>query len=529
MPRSASRALSFPLGGVSRRVGYREQGRPYTAPWAVNCRTVGPSESRKRGGSRPGLVKLCASDLGEVVALFPIAYVDSGGTRRYDLVYVDSNGLVGYVRAGTATLLTAEVEDYNGDDVLDFNGDTILFGSTVTAGVDQGAVRAGKVYFADTTLKSYDPATGIVATVTATAGVIPPAEPLIASYRDRIFLAGLTQAWYCSRVSRPDDWDFGAAMEDDSRSMSGQLSSSGLMGDVITAMIPVMDRALVLATENTLWVLRGDPTTGTLVNVSEGVGIISQDAWAMGPDGVLVFLSNDGVYAWDAASNAAPIRFSAERVPEELLDVDLSAYTVSMEHDPVERGFHLFLTPADPATVANHWWIDVDNKALWPQRFQAGHQPLSVAALTEGGRGTFVLGSQDGYLRYFSDGQDDDGSDLESHVLIGPVRLAPDDVRDAVLAEIHGVVDGLAGSMTWRVVMGRSAAEAAAAALDDLEAELASLATSSVVGEGTWVEGRNLVQRPRCRGPWVVVWLSASEAWSFEVVALVARQLGRLR
>ncbi len=530
MPRSSTKSLTFPLAGVSARGSYRQQTRPFSAPWAVNVRTFGPSESRARGGSRPGLDKFCPTDLGtNIRVLIPVTYVDSTGTRRHDLVYVSDGGL-GHVRASVSSSPLAELEGPDGVDILLPGGDQIVFGTTISTGAMQAAVRGGKVYFADTVLKVYDPDSGTVEPVLATAGTVPTGQPVVAVYRGRIFLAGSGQDYICSRMGYPGDWDHGAAREDVGRSIAGQLSTAADIGDVITAMIPVQDRALVLATETTLWVMRGDPATGTLENVSEDLGIVAANGWAMSPDGLLAFLSADGVYLWDAGSRASPQRFSAERVPDELRDITASNYTISMAYDSVERGFHLFLVPS--IGEGTHWWIDAENKAFWPQRLQDTHQPLSCCALTEEGLGYTVIGSQDGYLRYFKDGQaDDDGEDLGSHVLIGPVRLAADDVRDGLLAEITGVMEDVSntGNVTWRVVMGRSAAEATEAAIADLNTVLGGQNPVSVAATGTWTEGRNLVQRPRARGAWLVVWLSSTEAWSYEVIAIVARQVGRHR
>lgn len=534
MPRTSTKSLAFPLAGVSRRGAYRQQTRPFSSPWAINMRTFGPSESRRRGGSRPGLTKLCPTDLGDgVQALAPVAYIDSAAARQYDLVYVGSDGAVGYVRAGVRTATTAETEDSDGVDIFDSNGSSIDWDSTVTAGTGMdSAVRAGRVFLADSVLKAYSPATGVVETITANAGVIPTAETIVAVYRDRIFLAGATNHYHCSRQDDPYDWDHGAAFEDTGRAFMGQLSSAGKIGDVLTAMAPINDKALVLATESTLWVLRGDPTTGTLENVSMELGIVSRDAWTISPEGLLVFLSNDGVYYWDAGTRAAPVRFSEERIPDELREVSVSANTINMVYDPTERGYHLFITPTAPA-VGTHWWVDVESKAFWPQRLPAGQQPLAATALlSEGGLGDVVLGSRDGFLRYFLDGKaDDDGTEIESHVLIGPLKLAASDTKDALLAEISGVVEGVTanGTVTWRVVMGDSAVQAAELAKADIDLVLDSQDPVSVKGSGTWSEGRNRVSRPRSRGPWLVVWLSSTSAWSFETVSTVARQLGRHR
>lgn len=524
--RSATKTLAFPLAGVSRRGAYRQQTPPFTCPWAVNVRTRG-TEGRKRGGSRPGLSKFCESDLGEVTALIPVTYVDSDGNRQHDLVYV-ADGALGYVRGGVASSPVAELLTDDGDPILTDDDETIEFGSAVSAARLQGVERAGRVYLADSVLRTYDPRTGVVEDVVATAGVLPAGEPLIALYRDRILLAGSSQAYYASRVSDPTDWDFGAAMEDPSAAVAGQLSEAGRMGAVLTAMVPFRDRALVLATANALWLLRGDPVTGTLRQVSDELGIVDQGAWAMSPDGLLCFLSNDGVCLWAPGGEDPPRRFSAERLPDELREVDPSLVTVSMSYDPDARGFHLFLTPAEG--TGYHWWIDVDNRAMWPQRFAEAHQPLAAALVSGAGLGTVVLASRDGFLRRFDVREhEDDGEPLTSHVLIGPVSVATDDVRDALLAEIHGAMEELTSQVTWAVVMGRSAAEASEAAQADLEAVLAGGEATHVAASGSWGEGRGRVQRPRARGPWAVVWLSSSGSWSYELVALVVRHLGRFR
>lgn len=530
MPRSATKTLAFPLAGVSRRGAHRQQTPPFTAPWAVNMRTLDSGESRRRGGSRPGLAKFCLTDLGAAVtALIPITYLDAAGALQYDLVYV-ADGALGVVRAGVASVLTAELEGPDGVDILDDDNVTIDFSAAVSNAALRGVVRGGRVYLADTTLLTYNPATGIVEPVIATAGIVPTGQPVIALYRDRLFLAGSDQKFYGSRVSVLTDWNDGAAMEDASRAVVGQLSRSGEIGDVLTAMIPIQDQALVLATASALWVLRGDPTTGRLEEVSAAIGIVAQDAWALGPDGTLVFLSHDGVYVYAAGSGQAPVRFSAERLPDELREVDTDENTVSMAYDPVQRGYHLFVTPDDG--VGYHWWIDLENRAFWPQRFAEAHQPLAAARMTESGLGNVVLASQDGYLRYFLDtATDDDTLELASHLLLGPVRLAADDVRDALLAEIHGALEAISndGQVTWRVLTGRSAAEVVEAALADVDDVMDALEPSRSAASGLWTEGKGRVQRPRVRGPWLVVWLSSTEAWSYEAVTIVARQLGRHR
>lgn len=527
--RSSRKTLAFPLSGVVRKGGYRQQTRPYSAPWAVNVRSEGVLESRDRGGSRPGLTKLSATDLGtSVTGLFPVTYLDASGVRRNDLVFL-ADGALGTIRAGVATTHSAFLQTDDGDNIItdDPNNDNIVFDSTVTDTAMEGAVRGGRLYLADTVLKLHDPATGTVETVVASAGTVPTGQPIICVYRDRVILGGSDHLWYASRMGEPTDWDFGSTFEDTGRAVAGQLGVNGRIGEVVTALAPIEDRILLMATENSLWALRGDPATGRLESLSDQVGVVGSRAWALSPDDLFCFLSNDGVYLWDG--RGAPKRFSGERVPDELRELDPSSLTINMVYDHEASGFHLFLTPG--AGAGTHWFFDLGRRSCWPVSLQTTHQPLSAAYYVPSDLGLVVLGSSDGYVRYFDDSAtDDDGTAIQSHILVGPVRIASEDDKNAMLAEIHGLVDVEAsGAVTWRVVMGETAQEAAELAYSDLTTVLGGGTAVSVSATGTWGDARNNVVRPRTRGPWTVIWLSSSDQWAFEAMPIVARLVGRIR
>ena len=161
MPRTATKSLTFPLAGVSRRGSYRQQTRPFSAPWAVNVRTVGPSETRRRGGSRPGLAKFCNTDLGSsITTLLSVPYIDSSGARQYDLVYV-ADSVLGYIRGGTVYNPTAELQDDTGQAITADDDVSMDFSSGVT-GQANAVVRNGKVYLAYASLKTYEPSLSLI-------------------------------------------------------------------------------------------------------------------------------------------------------------------------------------------------------------------------------------------------------------------------------------------------------------------------------------------------------------------------------
>jgi len=235
-----------------------------------------------------------------------------------------------------------------------------------------------------------------------------------------------------------------------------------------------------------------------------------------------------GVFLWTAGSSSHPVRFSEGRLPEQLRNVSTSNI-ISMAYDPTGRGFHLFITPE--SGTGSHWWLDIGNKAIWPVVFQDDHQPTAVVRVSSSSLAEVALGGRDGYVRKFDrTATKDDGTELASHVLLGPIRMTSDDVSDAIVVELHGIMAaGLAGSVTWRLVMGSSAEDAVDRAVAGVLAAVAGTAITGVAASGSWSAGRNIVDRPRTRGPWVVVWIAGTGRWAYEAVALVSRQLGRMR
>lgn len=456
------KTLAFPLAGVARRGDYRRQERPYATPYAVNVRGVGVIESRLRGGSRPGLSRV---------------------------------GAVSTATVGAWQWPNGEPIEWETDSDVEY-----LLSEDVITGPDGTLI--------------FDPASLI--SVVAKKGAAPSSYGMSCVYRDRVILAA-DSMWYASRMGDHGDFDYGADFEDAGRAVAGGVGSAGKAGSDITALIPFRDSHLVIATANALYVMSGDPVDGRVDAISEEVGIVSPFAWAMN-DGTLAFLSNDGVYIGEVGKY--PKRFSEQRMPEELRNVDADSNTVLMAYDPTGRGFHLFITPEDGTSFGHHYWLDPDNGAVWPVVFaNSGHQPVAACRIDGVGLGEVALKGRDGVWRRFdAEAETDDGTVLTSTVVIGPVQVSPNDTDDAVLAEISGILAAGSGAVTWGVSMGDSAEDAADKA-----------AAGTFAATGTWAALRNPVDRPRLRGTWAAVSLISTEAWSYEAVVLVARQLGRLR
>ena len=73
---------------------------------------------------------------------------------------------------------------------------------------------------------------------------------------------------------------------------------------------------LLMFSEQSTWVLRGDPAFGgQLFNLSRKVGCVSPEAWCYGPDGEICFLSKDGIYVVSPDMSSPPVSLSDGRMP----------------------------------------------------------------------------------------------------------------------------------------------------------------------------------------------------------------------
>jgi hypothetical protein len=353
------------------------------------------------------------------------------------------------------------------------------------------------------TLKVYDPVAGTLAAISPTYGITPLNCRLITSYRERLVLA-LENTWYMSAQGAPTDWDyFTDDPENPGRAFYSGNEDAGKVPHPITAVIPHSDDYLIFGAEHSLWILKGDPGYGGQVdNLSYEVGIVGPNAWAKTAENDLVFLSRDGVYVVPAGGGV-PQPFSRERLPAELLDVDMQANVVSMAYDVRGQGCWLFITPT-AGTAGTAWWIDWPTKSFWPISIPAVQQPrcMTPYAADVGDQRHILMGGYDGYVRRFSDtATTDDGTAISSYVEIGPLRMG-DTGHDGLLMELAGTLDESSGDVTWSVMSG-----------DTPEAASAS---TTVKVTGTWGAGRNDRVPVRVRDVACKLKLSSTARWAME-------------
>jgi len=513
------RELKWPALGVVRRnatEGTPDFQPPFPAHWAVNCRLEDPLAKRLRGGSRPGLTLWDDGLNGATISsMLPITTKSESSVTSV-LVLV-ANAALAMIRDGALTL-----------------SEGVSSECLISRGPKVYAVASGGIAV-------LDPLTAECESLEASVGTVPTGCTHGCFYRDRLVLAN--NAIRLSRQGDPTDWDYGVDVEDSGRALKFQLSEASEIGGTPTAFLPFQDTTLLAATQRSLWLIQGDPAAaGSLRNLSRGVGILGPRAWCAIQDGRVgdtlvkygfAFLSELGLFLI-APSGDGLQSLSEDRLPDELRDIPETT-TVSLVYSPDERGIYVFAAPA--SGVGTHWFFDLVHRGFWPMRFEQVYVPETdswsplhepIAACRHDGK--VLLACKDGSLRSMG-GSDDDGVDIDSYVLVGPVRLAGPDVM-GILTEIQGMIGQGGAGVAWKIVAGDTAEEACAhgaAAIAAYQAGDTATAEAYVKAAGSWQPGRSLTRYPRVRGMWISILLIGGGPWAYESMVITSREAGRSR
>ena len=520
--------LHFPLAGIDLSQGFTQQpNRPIgdgryarTTMEGVNVRAFEPSSDRARGGSRPGLKRLIDSTIsgefliqgfGPVVGVgysAPGGGVQTSQSGRVVTLLAVSQGTVKVADAGA----TAWVAVTNGAAAL------------ITSGTIMSAVLNQKVYFADgTNYKFYNPATNAMAAWTATAGALPVdgngnKPRLITMWRGRIVLSGILndpQNWFMSAVDDATNFDYAPLSITPTQAVAGNNSTLGRIGDMVTGLAPFSDDVMLFGGDHTLWMMRGDPMAGGQIDrISDTIGMAWGEAWCKDPYGRIYFVSNRmGIYQIEPGSLPKRVSQSIEQLVK---DVNTGTHTIRLIWSDRFQGLHVFITKTASAAAATHLFWESRTGAWWKDVFKnQNHNPLCCVTVdgNEPDDRVVVLGSWDGYVRFLDEAATrDDGSDIESSVMIGP--LTTPDLDDVILKDIQAVMGDASGDVTFEVRVGETAEAAAKAA---------------PILTGTWTKGRNFTNHVRQSGYAVFVRISSNSPWAMEVIRARVSALGKVR
>ncbi len=267
-------------------------------------------------------------------------------------------------------------------------------------------------------------------------GSMPSRATIGNRWRGRACLTGNSvdpHQWYQSRQLNPYDMKYG---EDDEQSaVAGTDAKAGKVGDIVTASIPYSDDYKLYGSIGDLWVLRGDPAAGGMLDkLIEGIGIISQSAWCFDDVDNLYILDLKGMYKITRGL-AAIQAMTSDKIPNFTKDLALNPETqrIVLSFDPVQQGIVISVTTIETGANANYFY-DLQSEGFSPETYPT--QDAIICShyydADDPELRRLLFGSYDGHMRILDPAakSHDIGSialpateAIDSHVLLGPVMI----------------------------------------------------------------------------------------------------------
>jgi len=391
-----------------------------------------------------------------------------------------------------------------------------------------------KVYIVDgsSTIFQANPSTLAMETYSTTAGTHPTFCNLACNWRSRLILAGDINSphlFYCARLGTPTDWDY--SQTDPASAFAGNLSIAGQIGEPIIALIPYSDDYLVVGCAHSMWMLSGDPADGgSIVRISDSIGIIGPRAWAIDPVGTLYFVGSGGLYrlrpAWEKLEPAKNL--SASTMNRFFDALSWNYQSIQLVYDSDLHYLYVFVTPTSSTSTGTHMVYDARYGGFWPQGYPRLVGPTSAVAFegqNDPNSRAIIVGGWDGYLRVMDQGAfDDDSSTVSSYLVFGPLHPIPmQSILTAATVNFGDLFLGDASS-TWN------------ANLSLYGGPNAFTVTEGTPRNSTFInysmDQRQKTARQRLRGEWFTVKIhnSTNNAYfSFESALLEFEPAGRNR
>jgi hypothetical protein len=261
-------------------------------------------------------------------------------------------------------------------DWLDTSGvDDILYGKVVSG----GTIGAGEEFELDASnnfvVDSWtDPPHWADWDEAIFAGSLPDVATIGCLWKGRIVLLHEHQ-WYASREGNPFDWQYAAG--DALSAISGGDHTIGKVGDIGTALIPYDADTLLIGTQSSVEIMRGNPTQGSLDMYYQGDGIFGPQSWCIDNNNILYWIGLGGFYE-AAVGSSYPKNISQDIMPKLMDGVTRKTHWITLVFDVERNGILIFITNsninAKPSEgeaygTTKAYWYSLVTGGLFPEKY----------------------------------------------------------------------------------------------------------------------------------------------------------------
>lgn len=339
--------------------------------------------------------------------------------------------------------------------------------------------------------------------------------------------------WFMSRQGDPLDWD--TSQTDIGAAVSSQSSRAGIVGDVITALMPYHDYYMLFGCASSIYISRGNPMSGgPIANLSMTTGIFDPNAYCWDDKGNLYFLGSNGLYVLPPdmiTDNVSPTNLLENRVPSLIKDSQINRRTdrASMRYDKQRQGILCTIVQKDGGWSVSFWY-DLRTGGVFPEKYTDNAIPSSMM-FYEHRRGDYrklLFGGQDGYIREFNEDTksdiDDDDTEvaINSYVTIGPININKETRGKSQIKETALKTGTDSDDVDYEI----HAADEAQSLMENIESGAAPSASGTLTGGGFDKSIRDKVS-----GGAIGLKIgnnAADKTWSMEQLKLVVEPKGKL-
>lgn len=276
------------------------------------------------------------------------------------------------------------------------------------------------------------------------SGTIVSSAYLVCRYRGRLVLSGnpnYPHQWYMSKIGDPWNWVYSTT--DPLTAVAGNNTDAGEIGDIVRTLIPYGDDYLIFGCANSIHILDGDPASGGSIDeLSDTTGIYSWTSWCRDDDGNLYFYGRNGIYLMQGG-RGRPTNISKAHLPKLASDwaVDPTLHRIVMAYDAERKGILIFKTTIADGTCIGYFY-SLETQGFYPITLQTQCGVFSAFDYNSDvvADRTLLLGSNDGYIRGFSDVVKDDnvgaGTEPISSYFGTVEKITEDDDRQAILSSL---------------------------------------------------------------------------------------------